>query len=306
VGFRAAERRLTSGPTAERLPSCKICGGATSACGEKPGRVVARCFRFSRCDVCNFISVVNPCLDFSMLYNDDYYRGNGADDTVDYLFELERPEATIRQYEWRGIQRVVEHLQGDMNGGRWLDYGSGNGALVRYLRLQNIDAVGFDEGGLFSLARAKGIPILTEAELEHEVGRCSVITMIEVIEHLPDPMPVLRNLRRFLKPGGLLFLTTGNSAPHGQRFLDWPYVLPDVHVSYFDPHNMQIALTASGFASTFPGHVPGWDDIIRFKVLKALHWRQVGMLEKLIPWSLAGRFIDSRTRSSDHPVGRAV
>lgn len=297
---------MTSGPTAERLPNCKICGGATRPFGEKSGRVVVRSFRFLCCDVCNFISVANPCLDFSMLYNEDYYRGKGADDTVDYLFELERPKATIRQYEWRGIRRVVEHLQGDLSGVRWLDYGCGSGGLVRYLRRQNIDAVGFDEGRIVSLARAKGIPILTETELEREVGRYSIITMIEVIEHLPDPMPVLRNLRRFLKPGGLMFVTTGNSAQHRKRFMDWPYVLPDVHVSYFDPHNMQIALNANGFACTFPGHIPGWDDIIRFKVLKALRWRKVGMLEKLIPWSLVSRFIDSRVRSSGHPVGRAV
>jgi SAM-dependent methyltransferase len=297
---------LTSEPKAKPLPNCKVCGGTTIAFGEKSGRAAAHPYRFSRCEVCNFISVVNPCLDFARLYNDDYYRGKGADPTVDYLFELEHVEETIRRYEWRGIQRLIEHLNGDLSGIRWLDYGCGNGALVRYLRRQKIDAVGFDEGAIVSLALAKGIPILTEAELEREVGRCSVVTMIEVIEHVPDPMPVLRNVRRFLKSGGLLFLTTGNSAPYRKRFADWRYVMPDVHVSYFDPHNMAIALATSGFECTFPGYVSGWEDIIRFKVLKSLGWRKVGVLEQLVPWSLASPFIDSQVRSSGHPVGRAI
>jgi SAM-dependent methyltransferase len=289
-----------------RLPTCKLCGNTTVAFGEKIGRLDAHTYRFSRCKICNFISVTNPCLDFARLYNDSYYRGQGADPAVDYLFELEHPNQTIRRYEWRGIELLVEHFVSDMGGIRWLDYGCGNGSLVRYLRERNIDAVGFEEGAIAARAYAEGIPILTPAELEGEAGRCSVVTLIEVIEHVPDPMPVLRGIRRLLKPGGLLFLTTGNSASHLKHFMDWRYVAPDIHVSYFDHKNMQMALIASGFECIFPGYVRGWEDIIRFKILKTIGWRKVGGIEQMIPWSLISRFADRREGCSSYPIGLAA
>jgi SAM-dependent methyltransferase len=272
----------------------------------KRGNVNATVFRFCQCRACDFIFVINPCIDLKLLYNTDYYAGNGADPCVDYHFELEHPDETVRRYEWRGIEAVVRRIFGNLNGARWLDYGCGNGGLVRYLRTRDIDAVGFDEGAIVPLARAKGIPILPDVDKEAEAGRMSIVTMIEVIEHLPDPILVLRNVRRLLRPGGLLFLTTGNSAPHRRRFIDWGYVIPDIHVSYFNPYNLGMALAASGFEREFPGHIDGWDDIIRFKTLKTIGWRRAGLLEQLVPWKIASRIIDARYKSSAHPIGRAT
>jgi SAM-dependent methyltransferase len=287
-------------------PDCKICGARTVAFGTKRGVLIDTTFEFSRCTACNFICVVNPCLDYARLYDANYYRGKGADPYVDYEYELEHPDETVRQYEWRGILDTVRLLFPDVAAARWLDYGCGNGGLVRYLRMQNIDAEGHDEGAIIPKARAKGIPIRTAAELDGATGRYSIITMIEVIEHLPDPLAVLRRVRGLLRPGGLLFLTTGNSAPYRDDFLRWRYVTPDIHISYFDPDNLQQALNACGFAIEKTGHVGGWNDIIRFKVLKSLGFKRTASWQSLIPWSLAAPLIDRKVRLSDHPVGRAA
>ncbi len=285
---------------------CKICGGETEAIGTMPGAIIAQTFHFLRCRVCDFVCVADPCLDFARLYDDAYYRGKGADPYVDYFSELENPQSTIRQYEWRGIHRAVTHLTGNAGAPRWLDYGCGNGGLVRYLRKASVDAVGYDEGAIVDVARAKGIPILHKDELEAAVGSFSVVTLIEVIEHIPDPVPFLRNVRRFLKPGGLLFLTTGNSSPYRGDILKWRYVMPDIHVSFFNPQNMQRALQASGFEAQFPGYISGWDDIIRFKFLKTIGVRETAAWERVLPWSLLSRVIDLRVKPSAHPAGRAI
>jgi SAM-dependent methyltransferase len=147
---------------------------------------------------------------------------------------------------------------------------------------------------------------LADEDLEAEAGRMSIVTMIEVIEHLPDPIAVLRKVRRLLRPGGLLFLTTGNSAPHRHHFIDWDYVIPDIHVSYFNPGNLGLALVASGFSCEFPGHIDGWDDIIRFKFLKAIGWRRSGLLERVVPWKIFSKIIDTHYKNSAHPIGRVA
>src|SRR5262245_45765262 len=82
---------------------------------------------------CEFVLVENPVLDLTKVYDEAYFRGRGADPLVDYEFELEEPERTIRQYEWRGIATVVFSTLGKIAGIEWLDFGAGAGGLVSYL-----------------------------------------------------------------------------------------------------------------------------------------------------------------------------
>src|SRR6185369_15764465 len=138
-------------------------------------------------------------------YDEDYYRGNGVDPSVDYLFELEAPEETVRYYEWKGLVELIGGLTPLDSQTRWLDYGCGNGSLVRYLRHNAVaDVVGFDSGWIVGHSRKQGIPFLAEDEIEDHHGAFSVVTMIEVIEHALDPLEVLRQARRLLRPNGIL------------------------------------------------------------------------------------------------------
>ena len=116
----------------------------------------------------------------------------------------------IRNGSKRGIERVVRGLVPISRTTRWLDFGCGHGGLVRFLRERGaIGAFGYDTGAMVERARAEGIPLLTEDELARAHGSFEVVTAIEVIEHVPDPVELLVRLRRLLAPGGLLFLTTG-------------------------------------------------------------------------------------------------
>src|SRR5438105_12443902 len=113
--------------------SCRICGGDTTPAGSKRGALSAKPFRLRRCKRCGFGFVVDPDDDHVRLYDERYYRGQGADPRVDYVFELEHPEATVRRSEWQGIVEVVSTLTPIRPSTRWLDYGCGNGGLVRHV-----------------------------------------------------------------------------------------------------------------------------------------------------------------------------
>lgn len=286
--------------------ACHVCGAPTVLVGDRTSAFSGRTYQVRQCPVCWFSFVANPWTAYDQIYSEQYYEGRGADPTVDYGFEFRSPEAAVRQYEWRGLDSAVRSLVPVASGTRWLDFGCGNGGLVRYLRAAGCEgAFGYDTGSMAEVARRAGLPILTDESLASADGSFDVVTMVEVIEHVPEPLALLGRVRRLLKPGGLLFLTTGNAAPFRGRLLDWSYVRPDVHVSFFEPSTLARALEATGFRPEYSGWRPGHADIIRFKVLKAFGMRRTSVWERMLPWSLMARVVDARLSVSGHPIGWA-
>ena len=285
---------------------CRVCRGtATTPAGVVQGRVGGRDFRLAHCTDCRFSFVTNPWTDYKAIYSAAYYQGQGADPLVDYLFELEHPETTVRRYEWQGLYRAVAALHPLDGRTRWLDFGCGNGGLVRWAQANGLSGVrGFETGWIADRARALGLPLLTEDELASQANTFDVITAIEVLEHIVEPVDALKEMARLLKPGGLLFVTTGNARPFRGRLAGWRYVVPEIHVSFFEPETLARAMQIAGFDVTYPGFVDGFDQIIRFKVLKALGVRTRALWERAVPWRWVSRIVDARLAITAHPAGR--
>jgi SAM-dependent methyltransferase len=250
-------------------------------------------------------------LDFSSIYDLNYYQGQGADPKVDYLYELHHPETTIRQYEWRGILAIVTALLSKIScrpqDASWLDFGCGNGGLVRYAQRRGcLHVRGYETGAIAGLAKGFGIPLISEEQLFNMQGCFDLVTAIEVIEHVPRPIDVLRQIRRLLRPTGVLFLTTGNARPFRDCLLDWRYVVPEIHIGFYEPETLAFALTRTGFTPIETHRLKGWTDILRFKILKNLGVRRRGVLESCLPWSILTRAADLRFQVSHHPAGIAL
>jgi SAM-dependent methyltransferase len=293
--------------TPTRKPRCRICGTESLEIGRKVGHHARIPFELFRCPECLFAFVDPPWSGVCQAYDEQYYMGNGADPSVDYLFELEAPQETVRFYEWKGFADMIGGLMPLHRKTRWLDYGCGNGGLVRHLRRNGVaDAVGFDRGWIAGHGRELGIPLLTEYELEDHFGQFDVVTMLEVIEHVLDPVAVLQHARRLLKPNGILYLTTGNARPYRDRLLRWRYVIPEIHVGYFEPSSLEAALTRAGFRPEYQVRPRGYTDMIRFKILKNVGIRKQSLLERAVPWKLVSFFADLWYQVTYHPYGIAV
>lgn len=288
--------------------TCRLCKSTSvTRLFSKQGSWSLRSFDICRCESCDFVFVAEPWVDYDQIYTEDYYAGRGADPLVDYLGELEHFSDSVRRYEWRGIYRRVASLTALGRESKWLDYGCGAGGLVKYLNIAGCcDAVGFEQGWAASKLSSSGVPLIDSEALIGAKGTFSVITAVEVIEHVLDPIGQLREMRELLSPGGVLFLTTGNPEPYWDKLSEWPYILPEVHISFFRPKTLAFALEQSGFVAEFAGYGPGWTDILRFKILKNLGRRRVSSLERLVPWALVCRVADRRYRVSAQPSGRVV
>jgi SAM-dependent methyltransferase len=281
---------------------CRICGRDTSDVDTVYGRFSRRNYRLRRCDSCGYAYIADPWTEYETIYDQAYYRGEGADRLVDYAAELH--DQTIRTYEWEGITRHIAGLTGRASGLRWLDFGCGTGGLVNHANAVGHEALGYEPSPAAAGLRPLETPMVENLD-EHR-GEFDVVTAIEVIEHTLDPLIELGRIKPVLREGGLLFLTTGNAAPYRERLATWRYVTPEIHVSFFEPRTLELALSATGFTPSYVGRSPGFDRIMKYKVLKNLGVARRSVLTDLLPSRPVATVADRITRLSAHPVGWIV
>jgi SAM-dependent methyltransferase len=97
--------------------------------------------------------------------------------------------------------------------GRWLDVGLGNAALITTADEYGYDAVGIDlRSNTVEAARNAGLEAY-EIRLEDFKPEApfDVISMADVLEHVPYPKEMLSAARELLTDSGLLFLSMPNS-----------------------------------------------------------------------------------------------
>jgi 2-polyprenyl-3-methyl-5-hydroxy-6-metoxy-1,4-benzoquinol methylase len=128
--------------------------------------------------------------------------------------------------------------------------------------------------------------------------RYDCIILFEVIEHLPDPLATLRQIRKLMNPGALLALSTPNCerprAAEGGSIDLW--FLPPAHVSYFGPKTLVSCVNQSGFetlaieglenfTTVFEGHetpLPAWVSLMLRSIRRGKRLRPRGIIGKLL------------------------
>ena len=276
---------------------CPACGSARiSLHGTKSGEFLRREFEFHRCADCGFLSV-HPFSGWE-IYNDAYYRGAGPDPYVDYAAEYENWQHTDRVHEFEDLARLATAYLTRTAGPtpssfppplappasrlaplHWLDFGCGAGGFLKFLRARGtlagrpLELTGHDVGSYANLLRDHDRFRILDLDAIRTAPDATfdVISMIEVVEHLPAPLEPLRLVARLLKPGGLLLLTTGNltSAAARAAGLGYRYCAPEIHVSLFNP----VALAHLYARAGLTPYPVSYDGAIRFKVLKTLRHR---------------------------------
>jgi 2-polyprenyl-3-methyl-5-hydroxy-6-metoxy-1,4-benzoquinol methylase len=135
---------------------------------------------------------------------------------------------------------------------RLLDVGCGDGtALARLASLgwNNVEGVDVDAAAL-QVARQRGLTVRlgTLASQAYPDDKFDVITMSHVFEHVVDPVALLSECHRILKPTGKLVLLTPNShALTHSWFRDACLLLdPPRHLYLFNAQNLRTTLLRSG------------------------------------------------------------
>jgi len=206
-------------------------------------------FNIVSCASCRHIRVDPRIADERLeeLYDEAYYRGDGFDATIDY--GAPPSQATIDE-NVDIVHTVAEAAGGSVRGLRWLDIGCGTGALLESAAERGAIVTGSDSSDAASIScRGKGLPFITPAALIDYRKQFDVVSAIEVIEHVPDPMAFVLAMKSYVREGGIVFLRTGNW--NVVRYLPGtPYVMPEGHIQYFTPRTIRRIFAAAMISET--------------------------------------------------------
>jgi 2-polyprenyl-6-hydroxyphenyl methylase / 3-demethylubiquinone-9 3-methyltransferase len=116
----------------------------------------------------------------------------------------------------------------DLNGKRALDVGCGGGILAEALAQSGAQTTGIDLAekalkvaelhALESGAQVNYQAISAEALALTEPASFDIVTCMEMLEHVPDPISVVKACATLAKPGATLFFSTLNRNPKSYLF----------------------------------------------------------------------------------------
>lgn len=137
--------------------------------------------------------------------------------------------------ERREDRRIIRSIVADSNIGSVLDVGCGTGEFLASLPA-GVARFGVEPSAAALAARSRGIEVLApELASWRGRGQFDAVTIIDVIEHIPEPRAFLTEAYLRVAPGGLLIVSTGNPEAFlwrrvlGARF--WYVTLPE-HLTF--------------------------------------------------------------------------
>ena len=182
--------------------------------------------------------------------------------------------------------------------GRMLDVGCGSGATVARASQMGWDALGLDVDPLaVSAARRRGVNVHLGSlnELRSDDDSFDLILSEHVIEHVPHPLDMLREMRRTLRPGGLLAVITPNAASLLHRWFgpDWRGLEPPRHLHIFTPATLLSLARKAGFDDarvSSPVRVTAFFLRTSWQITRSRRKRQVSLAERATATRLVGDY----------------
>lgn len=169
------------------------------------------------------------------LYSQDYFDGVHAHFFADCRAGYEQYLGSSEKLQ--NFRHVLEKIREIKPQGKFLDIGCATGVFLDMAKKDGYDVVGVDVSA-FACEYAQehfGIPTFCGKieDLPLKEKSFDVITMWDVLEHVPDPNAFLKNVWKLLKDDGILFLLTINDASLMGWIANGMYRLSLKQVNYF-------------------------------------------------------------------------
>jgi 2-polyprenyl-3-methyl-5-hydroxy-6-metoxy-1,4-benzoquinol methylase len=157
----------------------------------------------------------------------------------------------VRNFTLAQKKRLIIGRTG-LNKGSLLDIGAGAGAFAAYMKSAGWSVTGLepDESTRAKAIQNYGITLAPSEELFRFIPESfNAITMWHVLEHVHDLHGYLVEIKKLLKPGGVLFIAVPNyTSDDASRYkASWAAYDVPIHLYHFSPGSMKTLLDKHGF-----------------------------------------------------------
>jgi SAM-dependent methyltransferase len=228
--------------------ACPLCADKrfavlrTADCSRHPlyRPVVAPVMTWMRCEACGHV------------FTDGYFSSEVAAEIFQRTTPEQQPGHAFEQNRMISA-RIVERVARYVTDGTWLDVGFGNGSLLFTAQEWGFRPLGLDlrPASVEALQRLGIEARLADLTTLDELGCFAVISLADVLEHMPFPKEGLVAAHRLLQPDGALFVSMPNYDCTAWRLVDAantnPYWSELEHFHNFSRARLCAVLEEQGF-----------------------------------------------------------
>lgn len=178
-----------------------------------------------------------------------YYEG-----LRDVEYEASREQRRIQ------ARKLLRLVQSHCPSGRLLDVGAGSGILVEQARELGYDAEGVEPSRwLQQRAASRALRVHLGGYPHPDIlPGFDVVTLVDVIEHVSNPLELLARIREQLNDQGVGLLVTPDENSLAARLMGWEWWhFRTAHIGYFNRRTLLFALRKAGLKAIRMGR-PGW------------------------------------------------
>lgn len=197
----------------KQMTKCISCGSTQHRLYFKRRRdkYIHKEIKFFRCKKCGLVFLKpQPIKELRKLYKKEYRPKIGVLQTLIWLF----PYSKHHKFHLTCIKHLLKPK------GRVLDVGCGSGKFLYLLKIRGWDVLGVEPNYHYAKFANNVLKVPTINGFIEDVkldGKFDLITMLDVLEHVSNPIKVLKKVKSLLKKGSRLYVVV----PHMKKSSFW-------------------------------------------------------------------------------------